>query len=173
MCTEATQLQYAGTTSVNALQDHNRCSESHSMSCRPDATQAILLDKDADEAHDNINNKQPCLVAPDAWGQRQRLHQSPAHLHMHVLLSGKSKAGASVCSRLDTPQRFTCNLLGIPGSHQTVWTSPSKLTVSALDWRSPGMPAQAKRGDASGASNMRALACIALGQHLLQVSQKP
>ena len=44
------------------------------------ATLGILLDKDADEAHDDVDEEEPCLVPPDAVGQGQRFHEPPAHL---------------------------------------------------------------------------------------------
>ena len=40
-----------------------------------------LLEEDADKAQDDVDDEQACLVPPDAWGQGQRLHQSPADLY--------------------------------------------------------------------------------------------
>ena len=40
-----------------------------------------LLEEDADKAQDNVDDEEACLVSPDALGQGQGLHQSPADLH--------------------------------------------------------------------------------------------
>jgi len=40
-----------------------------------------LLDKDADQTHNNVDDEESCLVPPDAVGQGEYLHKGPAHLH--------------------------------------------------------------------------------------------
>lgn len=39
-----------------------------------------LLEENADQAHDDVDDEEPCLVSPDAVGQGQRLDKRPAHL---------------------------------------------------------------------------------------------
>ena len=47
----------------------------------PPAMAGRLFEKDTDKTQDNVDDEQACLVPPDALGQGQSLHQSPADLH--------------------------------------------------------------------------------------------
>ena len=40
-----------------------------------------LFDENANQAHNNVDDEESCLVPPDAAGQGEYLDKGPAHLH--------------------------------------------------------------------------------------------
>ena len=64
------------------------------------AVVGCLLKEDADKAQHDVDDEEACLVPPNAWGQGQSLHQSPADLYIghSAVISRRMKS----CKRTPT-----------------------------------------------------------------------
>lgn len=73
----------------------------------------LSLEKDADEAHNNVDDEQACLIRPDDSWQWQHSHQRPADLQITMRTTPQSTPLHKIIPLTVTWAGTTCRIYSV------------------------------------------------------------